>query len=129
MNHLWKKRLAIILPFAILLIGFSAFAQFEDVVLCNPATDNHYCNPLGKVTKIEDLVKTILTSLLQITIPLAGLGIIIAGLNYALAAASGNPGRTKTAKSILQYVLIGCFVVVGALALADAAINFIKALK
>jgi len=115
--------LAVALPFAILLVGFLAFAE------CNPATSPIYCNPLGSVTSIPDLIQTILKTLLQITIPLAGLGIIIAGLNYALAAASGNPGRTKTAKSILQYVLIGCFVVVGALALADAAINFIKALK
>jgi len=128
MNHLWKKRLAAALPFAILLVGFSAFAIGA---VCDPGAGNSdkYCNPLGKVTKISDLVDTILTSLLQITIPLAGLGIIIAGLNYALAAASGNPGRTKTAKNILTYVLIGCFVVVGALALAYAAKSFIENLK
>jgi len=126
MNHLWKKRLAIILPFVILLVGFSAFA------LCNPAQSKTYCNPLGsgkEATEIPTLIKTILKSLLQVTIPLAGLGIIIAGLNYALAAASGNPGRTKTAKNILTYVLIGCFVVVGALALAYAAKSFIENLK
>ncbi|MDP3779496.1 MAG: DUF6112 family protein [bacterium] len=124
MNHLWKKRLAAAVPFAILLVGFLAFA-----VDCNPAESKIYCNPLGEVREIEDLVRTILKTLLQVTIPLAGLGIIIAGLNYALAAASGNTSRTTTAKNILKYVLIGCFVVVGALALANAAINFIKALK
>jgi len=124
MNHLWKKKLAASVPFVILLIGFSAFA-----VLCKPAESPIYCNPLGNVTSIPDLLISITKFILQITIPLAGLGIIIAGLNYAFAAASGNPSKAQNAKKILQYVIIGSFVVIGAAALANAAISFIKNLK
>ena len=119
MKHLWKKWLRIAFPFAILIVGIPTFAVQQ---LCG----DHYCNPLGDITEIVPLIKKILEYLLVITIPLAGLGIIIAGFNYVWAAVSGNTGKTTAAKTILTRVLIGCILVVGANALAVAVINFLN---
>ena len=119
---LWKRGLLIASSLTILIIGVSVFAA------CNPAGEQ-YCNPLGDITKIPDLILKFLDYLLKITIPLAGLGIIIAGLKYVWAAASGNPSQTTTAKNIFTYVLIGSILVVGAIALADAIISFLKNLS
>ena len=120
--RLWKRGLLIASSLTILIIGVSVFAA------CNPAGEQ-YCNPLGDITKIPDLILKFLDYLLKITIPLAGLGIIIAGLKYVWAAASGNPSQTTTAKNIFTYVLIGSILVVGAIALADAIISFLKNLS
>ena len=121
-NPLWKRGLLIVSSFTILMIGVSVFAA------CDPA-GKYYCNPLGNVTNIVTLIKTFLDYLLKITIPLAGLGIIIAGLKYVWAAASGNSSQTTTAKNIFTYVLLGSILVVGAIALADAIINFLTNLS
>ena len=118
-NRLWKKGLLIVLVLVILISAAPIFA-FQQ--LCG----KYYCNPLGDITEIVPLIKRILEYLLQITIPLAGLGIIIAGFNYVWAAVSGNTGKTTAAKTILTRVLIGCILVVGANALAVAVINFLN---
>ena len=118
-NGLWKKWLRIAFPFAILIVGIPTFAVQQ---LCG----DHYCNPLGDTTEIVTLIKKILQYLLVITIPLAGLGIIIAGFIYVIAAVSGSPGKTQNAKKVFTYVLIGCILVVGANALAVAVINFLN---
>ncbi len=121
--RLWKKLLpaTAIAGIVILLVPFVIFAQ-------TGACDGKYCNPLGSVTDLKELIQTIIKQLLIVTIPLAGLGIIIAGLNYILAAVSGNPSRATKAKNIFTYVIIGCFLVIGALAVASAVINFLKTL-
>ena len=121
-NRLWKRGLLIASSWAILIIGVSVFAA------CDP-TGPQYCNPLGDTTNIRDLILKFLDYLLKITIPLAGLGIIIAGLKYVWAAASGNSSQTTTAKNIFTYVLLGSILVVGAIALADAIINFLTNLS
>ena len=121
-NSLWKRGLLIILTAVTLTVGFSVFAK------CDPKASPYYCNPLGDVTNITDLIKSVLAQLLLVTIPLAGLGIIIAGLLYVHAAVSGNPSKTATAKKTFTYVLIGAILVVGANALTVAAINFLKSL-
>lgn len=120
MKHLWKKFLPIFSLVGIIIVLFPA------ATLAQPS---QYPNPLGNVTSISDLIKRIIQQLLVVTIPLAGLGIIIAGLLYILAAVSGNPGRATKAKNIFFYVVIGCFLVIGALAVAEAIITFLEKLK
>ena len=122
-NGLWKRGLPVIIT--IVMITMGSFVSTAYAELC----DNKYCNPLGEVTDILVIIKNIIEYLLIITIPLAGLGIIISGLLYVYAAASGDASKTSTAKKTFTYVVIGCLVVVGALALADAIITFFKELK
>lgn len=125
MERLWKKELLVIFSLAILLIGgfyVSAVIQPQN---CGDNGDI-YCNPLGTTVDITDLTSNILTYLIQITIPLAGLSIIVAGLFYAYAAASGNASKSTQAKKIFYYVLLGSALVVGAAAIADAVIRFIQ---
>ena len=125
-NGLWKRGLLITTSFIIVGIGLAVSAQ----ALCTPSPDQQqYCNPLGNVTDIVTLIKTFLDYLLKITIPLAGLGIILTGLNYVWAAASGNPSKTTAAKTRFTHILLGSILVVGALALADAIINFLTNLS
>ncbi|MDP3769759.1 MAG: hypothetical protein U1A23_04360 [Candidatus Sungbacteria bacterium] len=113
---LWKSYLQLIISFGIMGMGFSAFAQGQ------------YPNPLGSVTDIVELIKTFLGYLTSITIPLAGFAVIIAGLNFVIAAASGNPSKLTTAKTALTWVLIGTGIVVAALVIATAIVNFLKLL-
>ena len=119
---LWKRGLLVASSFTILTTGVSVFAE------CAP-TGDYYCNPLGNVTDAVTLIKTFLDYLLKITIPLAGLGIILVGLNYVWAAASGNPSQTTAAKKKFTHILIGSILVVGALALAEAVVTFLTGLS
>ncbi len=121
MKHLWKRSLLICLPVAIILVGFSVFA----IGICQP-TGPQYCNPLGNVTDIPSLIEKFLSQLLLVTIPLAGFGIILAGLLYVFAAVSGNPSKTATAKKTFTYVLLGAILIVGANALVVAIIKFLN---
>ena len=122
-NGLCKSGLPVTV--SIVMITMGSFVSTAYAQLC----DDKYCNPLGDVTSILVIIKNIIEYLLKITIPLAGLGIIISGLLYVYAAASGDASKTTTAKKTFTYVVIGCLVVVGALALADAIITFFKELK
>lgn len=115
-QSLWKNYLRLATSFGIIGVGFSAFAQGQ------------YPNPLGEVTDFVVLIQKFLVYLTSITIPLAGLAVIIAGLNFVIASASGNPSKLTTAKTTLTWVLIGTGIVVAALVIATAIINFLKAL-
>ena len=128
MNHLWKNRLLFILLCGMLTgVGLSAFAARNPICI-GPGGTKVYCNPLGKTVDIVLLTEIILKYLLQITLPLAVLGIIISGLYYVISAATGNSGKTAQAKSTFGRILIGSALVVGANALALAIINFLKTL-
>ena len=123
MNHLWKNRLLLIILCGIL--GGVGLGAFATVPSCSPKGPR-YCNPLGSTVDIISLTKVILAYLLQITIPLAVLGIIVSGLYYVITSASGNTNKLAQAKSTLFHTLIGSALVVGANALALAVINFLK---
>lgn len=121
-NHLWKNTLLIIILCAIMgAVGLGASAAIP----C-PPTGERYCNPLGETVDIVPLTKVILGYLLQITIPLAVLGIIVSGLYYIVASISGNASKTTQAKGTFMRILLGSVLVVGANALALAVINFLK---
>ena len=124
MNHLWKNNRLLFIVFCGILwgVGIAAFA-----VIC-PPTGSKYCNPLGDTVNIVDLTITILAYLLKLTIPLAVLGIMVSGLYYVIAAASGNASKTMQAKTTFVRILIGSALVVGANAIAFAMINFLKTL-
>ena len=123
MNHLWKNRLLLIILCGILGgVGLGAFATVPSCSTSGP----RYCNPLGSTKDIVELTKVILKYLLQITIPLAVLGIIVSGVYYVITSATGNTGKLAQAKSTFTRILIGSALVVGANALALAVINFLK---
>lgn len=126
MNRLWKKELLIVFSLAILVMGFSVLAVIQPNDCQKDSPGDIYCNPLGTTVDITVLTANILTYLIQITIPLAGLSIIVAGLFYVYAAASGNSSRSTQAKKIFYYVLLGSALVVGAAAIAEAVIKFIQ---
>lgn len=120
MNHLsllWKKgTLWLIGVFVILGIAWSA------VVLAV-----EYPSPIPDLTFTE-LISRVLRYLLTIAIPLAALAIIIVGVRFVLAAASGNTAKVQQAKGILLWVVIGTAAAVGALVIADAVVKYITAL-
>ena len=127
-QQLWKKLLPATLSLAILTVSISALAAATP---CDPGGNNgRYCNPLGQnVQDIPTLIQNVLKQLIPITISLAGLGIIIAGFIYVMAAVSGDPGKAKTAKRTFVYVLAGSAAVIGANVIALAIMNFIKNLQ
>ena len=124
-NRLCKSGLPIGFTVVTMIMGFLIFPAYA---ACLP-TGERYCNPPGSVTDIVVIIKSVLKYLFLVTIPLAGLGIILSGLFYVYAAASGDTSKTTTAKKTFTYILIGAVFVIGALALAAAIINFLEPVK
>ena len=122
-KSLWKKWLWLAIPFGMIVMGFFAFGAE-----C-PKEGDTYCNPLGSQTDFVDLTKKILGYLSSITVPIAGLAVIIAGLNFAIASASGNPSSLQKAKIILTWVLIGTAIVIGSYEIAIAVKTFLETLS
>lgn len=67
------------------------------------------CNPL-KYNDFNDLVKAVINDfLMPVGITVAGLMFVIAGFVYVTSA--GDPGRARTARSILIYTAVGLAVI------------------
>ncbi len=74
--------------------------------------DFHISNPVGAFDNIPDLIVAILEIVMLIISPIVGIMIIYAG--YLFVTAQGDPGKLKTAKDTLLYVVIGGAIILGA---------------
>ena len=106
---LWKKFLYLGVSFAILSKVQIIFAA----TIANPIVSNTF----------EGLVNSISTQVMYIVTPFAVVAIIFSGLKFITASYSGSEGELKKAKDMFFWVLIGTAIVVGALVLAQAAVN------
>ena len=74
------------------------------------------CNPISQNT-LSGLIKTFLTGILRIGIPLIALAIIYCG--FLFVAARGNSEKLSKAKDALLYTLIGSAILLGSWAIAQ----------
>ncbi len=109
---LWTSFLLLALFLVILGSGFSAFGQ-------------EIPNPI-KARSFNQLVVNLADAIRKVAIPLAVIGIVIAGFRMILAATSGNAGKLQEARKLLYWLLIGTAVVVGATILAQAVVNTVS---
>jgi len=84
-------------------------------------------NPLknGNST-IPDFIKTILTGVVEIGMPVIALAVIYSG--FLFVKAQGNPEKITEAKNSLLYTLIGAALLLGAWAIAQLISNTVLAL-
>ena len=122
MNWLWKNVLRQLWLFVTMV-----FVVLFMSVFFTSAQTPQYPNPIVPKDLFE-LIDRVLNYSLLIVIPLAALAIIIVGVRFVLAAASGNPGKIQQAKDLLFWTVVGTAVVVGALVIANAVVNFVKTL-
>jgi hypothetical protein len=84
---------------------------------CDPA-GGKLCNPLGDTaTDVPTFIKTLLTGLLQIGIPIVALAVIYSG--FLFVEARGNSEKLTKAKDALLYTLIGAAILLGSWAIAQ----------
>lgn len=83
-------------------------------------------NPLGQIESFPQLIGTITGNLIIIATVLSVAAIVITGFRFIAAAVSGNPQELTSARKTFWWILIGTAVVVGAYALAQAVVNFIR---
>ncbi len=79
-----------------------------------PSTGNDsisIVNPIG-YNKIPDLLKAILTAIVQIAIPFLVLAIMYVGFLFVVAR--GNPEKLAQARQALFYTLLGALIILGA---------------
>lgn len=97
---------------------FSVPASCKETTSC-PA--NQICNPLG-YKSVECLVSAITAFLMTVSVPIAVVMFVIAGIYFVTSA--GDPGRIKTAKMIMLYTAIGF----GVILVASGLIRVIQSL-
>jgi len=82
-------------------------------------------NPI-KVNNINDFIKTILTGVIKISIPIIALAIIYSG--FLFVSARGNSEKLGEAKRALLYTAIGAAILLGSWAIAQIISNTVLAL-
>lgn len=75
------------------------------------------CNPIPSITSLTGLLKTILTAVIKIGIPLVVLAIIYSGFLFVTAV--GNAEKLSKAKDALVWSLVGAGVLLGSWAIAE----------
>jgi len=123
-NENWKR---LILLAYILITPVVSFAL--DVTGSTTSTSTGttmLTNPLGNTTTLPALIKTILTGVLTIGIPIAALAIIYCGFLFVFAR--GNSEKLSKAKDALLYTIIGAAILLGAWAIATMISSTITAL-
>ncbi len=84
-------------------------------------------NPLGpNVNTFADLVNNLATAVTEIAIPFVVIFLMYAG--FLFVSARGNEKQLTDAKKIFYWTIIGAAIVVGASALAHAAVSFVHSL-
>lgn len=66
--------------------------------------DNQICNPL-QYGSFDELVNAVIRFLIIIGSPIAAIMFVIAGIVFVTSA--GDPGRVRTARSIMIYTAVG----------------------
>ena len=99
---------------------------FLSVAIANIASAQTFTNPLGGTNTFADLVVKLADLLTQIAIPFVVIFLIYAG--FLFVSARGNASQITKAKEIFYWTIIGAAVVVGASALAKAAVHFAQSL-
>jgi hypothetical protein len=84
------------------------------------------CNPTS-VSSIPELIKTILTGVLKISIPIITLAIIYAG--FLFVSSQGDSNKITTAKNAFFYTVVGAGVLLGSWGLAQLASDTILSPK
>lgn len=84
-----------------------------------------YPNPI-QAKDFSTLITSIAKAIIEIGVPLAVVALIYAGFKFVYSAATDDPNGIKEAKKLFFWTLIGTAVIVGASALAIAAVNFAK---
>lgn len=79
-----------------------------DQKLGQPSGKACLCNPLASAN-FEDLVNTVIMFLIKISIPIATIMFVIAGIVFVTAA--GDPAKFKKAKDIMVYTGVGLAVI------------------
>ena len=74
-------------------------------------------NPIPNITSLTGLLKTILTAVIKIGIPLVVLAIIYSGFLFVTAV--GNAEKLSKAKDALVWSLVGAGVLLGSWAIAE----------
>lgn len=87
--------------------------------------NNKIENPI-KVDNINDFIKTILTGVIKISIPIIALAIIYSG--FLFVSARGNSEKLGEAKRALLYTAIGAAILLGSWAIAQIISNTVLAL-
>ena len=77
-------------------------------VLAAECPSGQICNPL-QYGNFEDLVNAVIRFLITIGTPIAAIMFVIAGIVFVTSA--GDPGRVKTARSIMIYTAVGLAVI------------------
>lgn len=101
---------------SIVLFAMASFAYAEDTALVNPIGANTFA----------ELVKYIADAVTKIAIPFVVVFLIYAG--FLFVSARGNEKQLTRAKEVFYWTIIGAAVVVGASALASAAVSFVQSL-
>ena len=85
----------------------------QEIKPCEPP--GTICNPIDAQT-IQEFIKTFLTGILRIGIPVVAVAVIYCG--FLFVKAQGKPEDLKKAKDALLYTLIGAAVLLGSWVLA-----------
>lgn len=83
-------------------------------------------NPLKNADTLSGLIKTILTGVIKIGIPIITLAIIYSG--FLFVSAQGNSEKLGEAKKALLYTLIGAAILLGSWAIAQLVSDTVLAL-
>lgn len=79
---------------------------------CSECLPGQICNPLS-YCNIEDLIKAIVNDfLIPVSISVAAIMFVIAGI--VLVTSAGDPGKARTARSIMIYTAVGLAVILAA---------------
>lgn len=99
-------------------------------VLTTPADPcaGKICNPLGSrgINNIPEFIKTLLTGVLRVGIPIVALAIIYCG--FLFVQAQGNSEKIGEAKDALLYTIIGAAILLGSWAIAGIISNTVLVL-
>ncbi len=99
---------------------------FTATALANTAkADDVFKNPITAGT-FAQLVEELATAVRDIAIPIVVVFLIYAG--FLFVSARGNETQLKKAKETFYWTIIGAVVVIGAYALAQAAMQFAQSL-
>src|SRR5580765_6965198 len=98
----------IILLAFMLLAPILSFAQGNVPAPC--ATSGKLCNPINQDT-LTGFLKTLITGILRIGIPLVALAVIYCG--FLFVKARGKPEELTKAKDALLYTMIGAAILLG----------------